>query len=253
MIALEQAPALASSLGPAAAKTDDRPGPGPTPLPTRSAADWIGFVGFLFFGGWVLAGPRSLGIFLVVPVLYEVGTATTFLLRGRAQRSTTSVLARLAAYGATFLIPVFVRWALRWHPSFVATTPAIPLRMIGASLWLFGLVLGFWPLWYLRTSFSVEPAARTLVTSGPYRIVRHPIYTSYVLSFSGLLLLHLTVPMALVAASWFTITRLRIRCEEQVLEAAFPEYEMYRRQVGALSPRWWSRWGKGIGVTASLG
>ena len=36
-----------------------------------------------------------------------------------------------------------------------------------------GSVLGLWPLWYLRHSFSLEPEARTLVVAGPYRLARH--------------------------------------------------------------------------------
>jgi len=207
----------------------------------RSLADWVGFTVFMLFAGWLLSGPRSLGMFLVVPVIYEMGIATTFLLRGRAQRSMPDLVPRVIAYGSTFLIPVFVRWALRYQPALVATSPKPVLQVAGMSLWLFGLVLGFWPLWHLRTSFSIEPAARQLVTAGPYQIARHPIYASYVLNFSGLLLVHLTVPMAVVTGIWFVLTCTRMRFEEQVLIAAFPEYRSYQRRVGALGPRLWRR------------
>jgi len=222
------------------------------PRPTRSWADWAGFTAFMLCAGWLLRGPRSLGIFLVVPVLYEMGTAATFLLRGRPQRSSPALLPRLVAYGSAFLIPVFARWALRWHPALVAGTTERAVQVAGASLWLCGLVLGFWPLWHLRTAFSVEPAARQLVTAGPYQIARHPIYASYLLTFTGFLLLHLTVPMALVTGLWFFLTGVRMRYEEQVLTATFPEYRSYREQVGALGPRLWRRHGSASAATEAV-
>jgi protein-S-isoprenylcysteine O-methyltransferase Ste14 len=215
----------------------------------RSVADWLGFTTFMLFAGWLLSGPRSLAMFLVVPVLYEVGIATTFLLRGRARRSTPDLVPRVIAYGSTFLIPVFVRLALRYQPALVASSPKPALQAVGMTLWLFGLVLGFWPLWHLRSSFSIEPAARELVTAGPYQIARHPIYASYLLNFSGLLLQHLTVPMAIVTSCWFLLTCTRMRFEEQVLTAAFPEYRSYQRRVGALGPRFWRRQGRPNGPT----
>lgn len=201
--------------------------------PQRSWADWAGFLGFLAFGAWLLSGPGALSWFLVVPVVYEVAIASTFLVRGRPRRSANATVARLAAYGSTFLIPAFIRGALIWKPTLVATTPIVALRLAGGSLLLFGLVLGFWPLWHLRGSFSIEPAARELVTAGPYRIARHPMYASYVLTYGGLVVLRPTVAMVLIYAFWVTLTRYRIECEERVLTDAFPEYADYRREVGA--------------------
>jgi protein-S-isoprenylcysteine O-methyltransferase Ste14 len=107
------------------------------------------------------------------------------------------------------------------------------LRTAGAILWLAGAVLCLWPLWYLRRSFSLEPEARTLVTSGPYRLARHPIYTVYLLINAGILLRHLTVPFALVLAVWVALLLVRVRYEEGVLASAFPNYPEYRRRVRA--------------------
>jgi protein-S-isoprenylcysteine O-methyltransferase Ste14 len=205
----------------------------------RPWPDWLGFAGFSIFAVWLLTGPRSLGVFLLVPVLYELGTAATFLMRGRAERSVRDVLPRLAAYASTFLIPVFVRVSLHWYPALIASSPSLLQQLAGASLWLMGSVLAFWPLWYLRGSFSIEPAARRLVTSGPYQIARHPIYSSYLLIFSGLLVLHPTAPMLVVTCLWLAVTLMRIRFEERVLSEAFPAYTAYRRRVGAFGPRFW--------------
>ncbi len=144
------------------------------------------------------------------------------------------------AYGGTFLVPVFLRISLAWRPALVTATPSPPaaVLVIGASLWLFGLVMGFWPLWHLRHSFSIEPAARALVSSGPYRIARHPIYTSYICVFVGICLMRPTIAMVLVTACWFVLMYRRVRYEERVLVAAFPEYAAYRQRVGAFGPVW---------------
>jgi protein-S-isoprenylcysteine O-methyltransferase Ste14 len=226
--------------GPAASENSAAP---PPHDPRRSPTwpDWIGFAGFVAFAAWLLSGPRSVGIFFVIPVLYELGTAATFLVRGRAIDSITGWGPRVVAYGATFMIPVFVRLATRWHPSWIANSSSVGLRMAGASLWLFGLVLAFWPLWHLRGSFSVEPAARRLVTSGPYQIARHPIYASYGLNFAGFLAAHLTPVMAAVTALWCVLMIVRSRYEERVLARTFPEYAAYRREVGAFGPLPWRR------------
>jgi protein-S-isoprenylcysteine O-methyltransferase Ste14 len=100
-------------------------------------------------------------------------------------------------------------------------------------LWLAGAVLCLLPLWYLRRSFSLEPEARSLVTTGPYRLARHPIYTVYLLINTGILLRHLTLPLAVVLAIWVALLLVRVRYEEGVLAATFPEYPEYRRRVRA--------------------
>ncbi len=78
-----------------------------------------------------------------------------------------------------------------------------------------------------------------LITSGPYRWIRNPLYTAGGLIFTGL---------GLVSASWFLMTgaalalavvRLRLSKEEAELEARFgQEYRDYARRTGRFLPRW---------------
>jgi protein-S-isoprenylcysteine O-methyltransferase Ste14 len=137
------------------------------------------------------------------------------------------------AYVNSFLVMVFILFAGRLQPEWLRPTPVEALRSAGAVLWLAAAVLCLWPLWYLRRSFSLEPEARTLVTSGPYRLARHPIYTVYLLINAGILLRHLTLPFAIVLAVWLILLLIRVHYEEDVLSAAFPEYTEYRRRVRA--------------------
>ena len=113
------------------------------------------------------------------------------------------------AYANTFGVMLFLIYAARYRPDWIQPTPVPSLRTAGAFLWLGGAVLSLWPLWYLRRNFSVEPEARDLVTSGPYRWARHPIYAVYLLINAGILLRHLTLPLAAVLAGWLALLLVR--------------------------------------------
>jgi protein-S-isoprenylcysteine O-methyltransferase Ste14 len=132
---------------------------------------------------------------------------------------------------------LFLEVASRFSAEWLAPTDNALARTAGVAFWLVGACIGFWPLWHLRKAFSIEPEARVLVTSGPYRWARHPIYAMYLLINAGLWLRHPTLPFALVLLAWVVLLLLRIRAEEQVLLAAFPEYRIYRERVGAFGPK----------------
>ena len=203
----------------------------------RTAADWIGSAFFCAFALTIpLTSGRS-GLLLLPPMLYEVAVAATFLLRNRARRSLPGFGPRSAAYVATFLVPAFIWVSSRWAPGYLAGSDSTFLQTAGASAWLFGAVLSFWPIWYMRRSFSIEPAARELATDGPYRIARHPIYATQLLEYAGIWMLHATLPFAAVLVMWLVVLRVRMGYEERVLREEFPEYVSYRQRVGALGPR----------------
>jgi protein-S-isoprenylcysteine O-methyltransferase Ste14 len=83
--------------------------------------------------------------------------------------------------------------------------------------------------------------AHELITSGPYRWVRHPIYTGLGCLLFGTALVAAPWPGLLVALAVYAVgSMLRIRSEERLLRAAFgPAYEEYARRVPALVPRLW--------------
>lgn len=91
-----------------------------------------------------------------------------------------------------------------------------------------------------RPGFAfVKTPPISFVSHGPYRFVRHPIYTSYLLAFFALTCLS-AVPVALLAALWLGwMYYLAAREEEQSFDDSpyAEEYEAYRARTGMFFPR----------------
>ena len=157
--------------------------------------------------------------------------------RGLSVRRDRRSLIGLALQGAGLMIV----WGI--------TRPPIPGRLEAFRAWIvvlclvFSLILASTAVRKLGKQWSL--AARVLdqhdlITSGPYALVRHPIYTGAL----GMLL-----ATGLAVSRWWSLgigagiylagTILRIRVEERLLRASFGDrYDAYARQVPALIPRW---------------
>jgi len=77
-----------------------------------------------------------------------------------------------------------------------------------------------------------------LITRGPYRVVRHPIYASMLCLLLGTGFTLTSWPLLAAAVAFFIAgTEIRIRIEEGLLRSTFGEsYEVYRRHVSAYIP-----------------
>lgn len=124
-----------------------------------------------------------------------------------------------------------------------------PLHLRAATWWLgigmmlVGMPFRWWAIHVLSRYFTVDVSIRPdheLVSTGPYRWLRHPSYTGSLLTFVGFasclgnwLSLAAMVPVAL-AFLW------RIQVEERVLSAAFPDrYGAYASETKRLIPYVW--------------
>lgn len=140
----------------------------------------------------------------------------------------------LAALIAYIVNPTWMSWSSLPLPAW--------FRRSGVGVALLGFVLLQWSHQALGRNWSDEPRLLTgqgLVRSGPYRWIRHPIYSAFLLIFSSPLL---------IAANWFlgamwigmaTLDVLRrIRIEEALLLRHFgDEYRVYMRVTGRVMPR----------------
>jgi protein-S-isoprenylcysteine O-methyltransferase Ste14 len=116
-------------------------------------------------------------------------------------------------------------------------------RVLGVGLIAVGAVLASWGLYALGSrNLTALPYPRDeaeLVTSGPYAIVRNPIYSGLLLgSFGWGLWLNSWVTLAF-AAALFVLFDLKTRKEEAWLQERFPEYREYCAHVKRLIPWVW--------------
>ena len=88
----------------------------------------------------------------------------------------------------------------------------------------------------LGTCFGVLPEARGLVTRGPYRLVRHPVYLGELGACAGLVLGAPSAWNLTAAAVLLGAQLVRMRLEERALETEFPEYAAYAAHTPRLIP-----------------
>lgn len=93
---------------------------------------------------------------------------------------------------------------------------------------LIGYALILWSLLRLGGRFGIAPADRGLITSGPYRIVRHPMYLGELLLRGALVATAPNLPIALGLAGCLALIQvLRIQREERIIR----DYSSYAAQV----------------------
>jgi protein-S-isoprenylcysteine O-methyltransferase Ste14 len=94
--------------------------------------------------------------------------------------------------------------------------PLLPIRICEAIM-IAGFALQLSAKLTLRRSFGVVAANRGVKASGPYRLVRHPMYAGYALTHIGFLLAGPTLWNLAIYAAVLTIAVRRIVAEERVL------------------------------------
>ena len=147
-----------------------------------------------------------------------------------------------------------VRRADGWAPTVAAlsggflltlvnTLPATPLsspaQAAAVLLLAVGNIATVLCLVHLGRSFSVLPQARRLVSTGPYGLIRHPLYVAESIATLGMIMLHLGWAAIALGIIQTGLQLTRIHYEEGVLGAAFPEYADYARRVPRFVPRFY--------------
>jgi protein-S-isoprenylcysteine O-methyltransferase Ste14 len=116
----------------------------------------------------------------------------------------------------------------------------IPTGALSLGLVLAGLLLGLWGgFTMLQTRLSVlpdVPEGARLVVSGPYRLIRHPLYSSLLIVCLGLILAAPIWWRWLLLLILFVDLLLKLRYEEGLLLQAFPDYAAYMRRTWRLFP-----------------
>lgn len=144
----------------------------------------------------------------------------------------------LALWGSmlAYLInPGWMAWAQVQLPAW--------LRWTGGALLLACVPLAYWLFSSLGKNVTHTVAIRqehSLVREGPYRWVRHPLYSVGTLVFLGFSLLSANLFIALALVAIFIFLRMRTPLEEARLVERFgDEYREYMRVTGRYLPRFW--------------
>jgi len=169
--------------------------------------------------------------------LFVALAAATTLTRLPPIRKAAGIEPRIAALLGTFLLTALAMLPRQESP---------PLALaFSCALVVLGMLTSFVVLRWLGRAFSIMAEARRLVTHGPYRYVRHPLYVCEELAVIGTFI-QVMSPLALMIFILHAVFQVRrMLNEERVLQAAFPEYEHYARRTPRLIPAGWL--GKPIG------
>lgn len=194
-----------------------------------------------------MAADTIVSIAWIVIILYWIVSA--FGVKKNVQRS--------GSWAKSFWIRILLIIAVLWlfqltgwwkttrgngiYPGGAGLVPAAGswLIMLGVVLVLAGIAFAIWARVHLGRNWSGTPSIKKdheLVTSGPYRFVRHPIYTGMITALLGTAFVDGIV--WLVAFIIFGIVFImRIPVEERFMTQLFPDqYPEYKKRTKALVP-----------------
>ena len=105
-----------------------------------------------------------------------------------------------------------------------------PLAMVGVPLQVLGLTLAVVGAASLGRSIGIVAADRGVKTHGLYRVVRHPMYAAYLLSYVGYVAVYPSAFNMLIVTTTAMLFHLRAVAEERLL-ARDPSYRAYLAAV----------------------
>src|SRR5574341_130055 len=192
-------------------------------IPERRLHHLLRAGGVILFGAFLVLRIRQYQSFLLKP-LWAAETAIfaalllAYLIRTEPRERSQGmkeILLPLAAAALPFAL--------------LATSPSRAViahrTLLLAVFWAMTLssILTAWGIWTLRRSFSITIEARDLVTGGPYRWVRHPVYLGEVLSAASVTAWRPSLANGVLLVLFAGLQVYRSHLEERKLARVFPE------------------------------
>lgn len=104
----------------------------------------------------------------------------------------------------------------------------------------FGIFLAVWAVYVMKKSkINIAPQPRKgaiLVQSGPYKVIRHPMYTSIIIAVTPLIISHWDLDMFIFLMFLYVNLILKLRFEEKLLLNFFPSYKEYKKKTWKIIP-----------------
>lgn len=178
----------------------------------------------------------------LIAVFWLLWLAVWIAASASVKRTRSRESRRAAFYNrAPVLIGAAMLVAPQWLPAALTrrflTGPELPA--LGTVLVFVGLAFALWARWHLGRNWSsavVVKEGHSLIRSGPYRFVRHPIY-------SGMVLALFATALAIGEGRGFLGAGLilfgfviKLWAEEERMRETFPEYDDYARRTARLIP-----------------
>lgn len=134
---------------------------------------------------------------------------------------------------AYMINPAWMNWSRFELPTAV--------RWVGVVMGFLSVLLAYWTFRNLGKNVTptvVTRANHSLVTSGPYRWIRHPLYVMGLIAYLGFAFLAENWFIAIMAVVVFVVIALRVRKEETRLVETFGDaYRQYMQQTGKFLPK----------------
>ncbi len=200
---------------------------------------------FLPAGAWgVFAAANAIGLLRAWPglptlercqrctvLVFVVLMTLLFLVRRPRQGPQSQWWEQAVALAGTFCMSILpAAFWLRPHTA----PPWLTLTSIVVS-WA-GMIWAVLSLAYLGRCFGLFPEPRGLVTKGPYRWIRHPLYLGEIVGAAGVVLGTCHWAGAFPLAVFIALQTWRAFNEERALSAQFPDYNSYAHRTWRMLP-----------------
>ena len=157
-------------------------------------------------------------------------------------KSNRTIASRSGAPVKAALCGAFAGWAILFSRGFrpVSVVPASDYA--GLALTLAGLGFAVWARLTIGRNWSSTITVQQdhqLMRTGPYAIVRHPIYSGLILASLGTAIIVGDTGGLMAVALILVSLGYKARLEEAFMAEQFPAYEEYRRKVKGLIPGIW--------------
>ena len=111
---------------------------------------------------------------------------------------------------------------------------------IGFALQIFGVIIGLWGILSIQIgNFNIQPEVKSnsLITSGPYKWIRNPMYLSVILFYLPIIVENFNLLNLLVFIILIVTLLMKMNSEEQFLEERFgTEYLQYKSKTKRIIP-----------------